>query len=83
METNLHPQHLAKARIAILRRFAALNVAPGQIANVHAFSEEQVEYSGGYFNAALQALVDEGHVHLGDGRFLRLTESGYEEAQAA
>ena len=83
MTDALDLNRIQDAYEAILFHFLVLDTAPGQHANIHQFTDVCVRYRGGYFNAALARLIDEGHVEpvLG-GRFLRLQPSGHMLAQS-
>lgn len=80
---NLHGAHVLEARTAILTRFRILGTGPDCIANIHMFTRERVDYSGGFFQAALHRLIEDKYIdYLHGGRFLRLLEPGYHEARA-
>lgn len=80
---NLDASNLLMARIAILTRFRILGTRPNFIANIHMFTQERVDYSGGFFQAALHRLIEDECIDfLHGGRFLRLLEPGYQEARA-
>ncbi|XPJ79145.1 hypothetical protein ACNSPR_29190 [Klebsiella pneumoniae] len=55
-----------------------LDIAPGDYANIHQFTDLRTRYASGYFVAALERLIDDKHVEpLRGGLFLRLQPSGY------
>ncbi|MBK1888694.1 hypothetical protein Undi14_01510 [Undibacterium sp. 14-3-2] len=81
MHHELNPMHLLKARTAILDVFRKKNIAPESVVNIHAFMNERTVYTNGYFNEALLKLEKDTCIEiLMGGRFLRLTDLGYEEA---
>lgn len=82
-QQNLDASNVLMARIAILTRFQILGTGPNCIANIHMFTRERVDYSGGFFQAALHGLIENQCIDfLHGGRFLRLLEPGYQEARA-
>lgn len=83
MANVLYPSRVNEAYDAILVQFRMLDIAPGDYANIHQFTELRARYSGGYFQAALQRLIDDNHVEPLNGLlFLRLLPSGYELARS-
>lgn len=77
MNAALDLNRIQNAYKAILSTFVMLDTAPGNYANIHQFTDVRSRYQGGYFNAALERLIDEGHVEFFNNRFLRLQPSGY------
>ncbi|WP_194727216.1 hypothetical protein [Noviherbaspirillum malthae] len=78
MNDHLHPGRVNEAYDAILFHFFELDIAPGHQTSIHQFIELIGLYRGGYFEAALQRLLDDNHVELvRRGAALLLQPSGY------
>lgn len=84
METN-QPQfddgQIGRATAAIYAKFRSLRTPPGCTINSIALVETMARFRGGLYEQAMSQLIDSGYLKLErGGRFVRLTNAGYDQA---